>query len=168
MKSLKNAFSSLFSKATDEMAALRSEIADVKNQITDLSERPLSFAEAKARLDSFVDSLPNALPVGEFATRTIRAPQVHVSPSLPIAHLIALLTGNEGVRAHLTAQLKADIAARPDAMSAADFEAAHAALVSRLRSLEEREEEFLRDAETAGMSVTRRHDADIAVVLNCR
>lgn len=168
MKSIKNAFSPLFSKATDELSALRSEIADVKSRIEALNEAPLPFADALVKLNAYIDAVPDDVQLADFVRRDISVPHISLASNLGALEVAVRLAGREAIRAHLTAQLKAEVAARPAGLSDADFAAAKAALVSKLRELETREEAFIRDAETAGMSVTRRADMDLTVALDVR
>ena len=168
MKSIKNAFSSLFSKATDELSALRSEIADVKSQIEALNDAPLPYADALAKLNAYIDAVPDDVQLADFVRRDVSVPHISLASNLGPLEVAVRLAGREAIRTHLAAQLKAEVAARPAGLSDADFAAKCCELTRRLQDLESREEDFIRSAAEASVSITRRADADITVVLDVR
>lgn len=162
----------LFSNTTGDLAKLRNQIADLKQQRDRVASGRLTKAETIQRLNEFVDNeaagfnakdrFANAASTSDATPSDITGFQVWKGDAGP---LLCWLLG-DAIK-HRLAELVEE-SNFPEGLSADKRPAAIKGLEARIYALEVEEEAIITDAEAAGMDIPRREDCDPRVVLEVR
>jgi hypothetical protein len=158
---------SFFARANEDLASLRRDIADTKQALEALEHVGLPYDAALDKLNAYIDAIDGSVNLASFVQRGAM-PHIGIAGNLGPLEIAVKLCGKEAVRANLVAGLAAEVAARPDGLSDAEFADKRAELTRRLHDLETREHAFILDAESAGMACTRRPDMSLIIALDVK
>ena len=156
---------------TARLDDVRAEIARLQEQHADLENKPRSRDEAVAALDAWIadqaarfdrEILRTGSLLEGVAEARLTRTQVGTDANDPTPALCAIAP--EGIRRKYVEAIDAALSGR-EALSAADLEAKQREIKERVHTLEIEEEQLVERLQTGGHAVTRRPDADPAVVL---
>lgn len=152
---------------TQELEALRAEIVSSKAEIEATERASAPREEAIERIRAFVAlEAARRPPAGKaFAHSTpARVTMLPYGNSEEVLSWLAAAVP-EKLEELFLADVDARLAEAPAGLPAAEREERVSLLEARLRSLEAREERLLREAETAGVELDRRADADVEIII---
>lgn len=157
-------------ESLDALEDLRGAIAAKKLQITQIERSPLPVQDALKRFDLWAERLAteavDALDVARLADPSARDGGLRVPGSSAPQTLfgLVLLVSREAVRNTLAGQL-GDLLADREALTDAERARRVEEAETQLKQAEAMEEVAVRSLEEAGIAVSRRADADPAIIL---
>lgn len=144
----------------DAVAKFRSQIADLKAERRALSNAPVSKAEAEASIDAYLTDA--AKRYRGVIDRLAQRGELHSLAANDEPEAFAAFMHGDQIKARLMTAVEPRLA---DGMDAGERERQITEIDTKILAAERDEEQTIQQAESEGLEITRRHDANPRVVL---
>ena len=144
----------------EAIAKIRAQIADLKANRRALSNAPVSLAEAEASIDAYVADA--AERYHGVVDRLAQRGELHTLAVSDEPEAFAAFMHGDQIKARLMAAVKPRLT---DGMDAGERARQIAEIDTKILAAERDEEQTIQQAESEGLEITRRADADPRIVL---